>query len=59
MKTILANLMEEHFKAEADALAEEKARKQTIEQFRKEVVRSVILISKSNKNQLHPRNLSK
>jgi len=37
METILANLTEEYFEAEVDALAEEKARKQTIEQFHEEV----------------------
>ena len=37
METILANLTEVYFEAEVDALAEEKARKQTIEQFREEV----------------------
>jgi len=36
-ETILANLTEEYFEAEVDALAEEKVRKQTIEQFREEV----------------------
>ena len=34
-ETILANLTEEYFEANVDALAEEKARKQTVEQFRK------------------------
>jgi hypothetical protein len=50
METILANLTEEYFEAEVDALAEEKARKQTIEQFREESVRSTMSISKRNKN---------
>lgn len=37
METILANLTDEYFEAEVDALAEEKAREQTVEQFRREV----------------------
>jgi len=36
-ETILADLTEEYFEANVDALAEEKARKQTVEQFREEV----------------------
>lgn len=37
METILANLTDEYFESEVDALAEEKARERTIEQFREEV----------------------
>ena len=49
-ETILANLTEEYFEANVDALTEEKVRKQMIEQFREESVRSAMSILKRNKN---------